>query len=105
MLQKTIEMQQTENGVLLKNVTEAEAAQLLAERDQLITDMRSLKNNLFRALQKLNIMNEQGVMREKPNMTLLVPKVMGYMTNSNKFSEDFGFISELMPMLSRYENL
>lgn len=105
MLTIKIEMQQTDDGVLMKNVTEATVKEILAEREQLISDMRSLKNNLFTALQKLNIMNEDGVMREKPNMTLLIPKVMGYMTNSNKFSEDFGFISELMPMLSRYENL
>lgn len=105
MLTIKIEMQQTDDGVLMKNVTEATVTEILAEREQLISDMRSLKNNLFTALQKLNIMNEDGVMREKPNMTLLIPKVMGYMTNSNKFSEDFGFISELMPMLSRYENL
>jgi vancomycin resistance protein YoaR len=100
-----IVLQPTEDGVLVKNVTELELATIITERYQLTNDMRTLKNNLVTVLKKLEIMSEDGVMREKPNMTLLVPRIMSYTMNQKKFSEDFGFITELMPMLSRYQHL
>lgn len=100
-----IELQQTEDGVLVKNVTALELTAVFAERDQLNNDMRTLKNNLITVLEKLELMSEDGVMREKPNMTLLVPRIMSYTMNQKKFSEDFGFITELMPMLTRYQHL
>lgn len=100
-----IELQQTEDGVLVKNVTALELTTVISERDQLTNDMRTLKNNLVTVLKKLELMSEDGVMREKPNMTLLVPRIMSYTMNQKKFSEDFGFFTELMPMLTRYQHL
>lgn len=100
-----LELQQNDQGVLVKNMNVLELTNVFAERDQLTNDMRTLKNNLVAVLKKLEIMTEDGVMREKPNMTLLVPRIMSYTMNQKKFSEDFGFITELMPMLARYQHL
>jgi len=87
-----------------KPLTDQEIEQLIAENKELKADLAFLKNNVLQICTTLGLY-ENGRFVERVNMIRLMPKVMGYLSDSGKLKKDFGFIMDMAPLLEKYKDL
>ena len=90
----------------IKQITvEEQNERLKAGNTMLLSDMKLLKDSVFKILSNLNLLEENGTIREHISVTSLVPKVMKYAGNKDALKKDFAFLKELMPLLEKYQAL
>jgi hypothetical protein len=78
--------------------------QLLEERNELLTDMKQVKELITLILKKADIMDDDGEMngedRIKKTLVKMIPMVL-----SGKIKSEFSFIEDFYPLLEKYKNL
>lgn len=100
-----IEVHALPDGKCSVNMTPEEMKTMLENHNQMLKDMKMIKDNTVRVCVNLDLVDENGVFRDKISMIKLTPKIMGYITNSDKAVQDFGFLRDLLPLLQRYQSL
>ncbi len=78
---------------------------LLAERNELQADMKTIKDNVVLLLKTIGMMNEEGEMRESISMPSLLSTIGGLATGNKKAKEKFHFLSECSPLITKYKDL
>ena len=103
---KILELNGTESAIYhIDQLTKENILRLIVERNDMLSDIKLLKDNLLKLCTSLSLINEDGGFKEKPSMIVLLPKVMKYMSNTDLLKDDFGFMIELLPMILKYKNL
>jgi hypothetical protein len=100
-----LEVYSLPDGKCSVNMTSEEMKAFLENHQVMLKDMKLIKENAMKICSSLDLVDENGVFREKISMIKLMPKMMGYITNTDKAIQDFGFLRELLPLLQRYQNL
>jgi hypothetical protein len=100
-----LEVHALPDGKCSVNMTPEEMKTLLENHQVMLKDMKMIKENVIQVSKSLDLIDENCVFREKISMIKLTPKIMGYITNTDKAFQDFGFLRDLLPLLQRYQNL
>lgn len=100
-----LEVHALPDGKCSVNMTPEEMKTLLENHQVMLKDLKMIKDNAMQVCRNLDLIDENGVFREKISMIKLTPKIMGYITSMDKAVKDFGFLRELLPLLQRYQNL
>jgi hypothetical protein len=87
-----------------KGLTHDQALQLFTQHQQQQADLKMVKDNLYKILEILGFI-QNGQFVQKANMKIIMGAVMKYLMNTNKLVEDFGFVTELAPLIEKYKDL
>jgi hypothetical protein len=78
-------------------------AQLLEERNELIADLKTVKVNITKIVTMLGILNEDGTLRGKPNISKILSLVSSVAMGKSK--DEFDFLQEFLPLIEKYKDL
>ncbi len=78
--------------------------QLLEERNELLTDMKQVKELITLILKKAGIMDDDGEMNGEDTIKKTLVKMLP-MVLSGKIKTEFSFIEDFYPLLEKYKNL
>lgn len=86
-------------------LTNSQANELLAAYQEQQADLKLLKDNIYKVLTELAIVNPDGTLRGKPDMKSLMGTAMQLVMNPGKLADKFSFLTELTPLIEKYKDL
>lgn len=87
-----------------KGLTHDQALELFTQYAQQQADLKMVKDNLYKILEILGFI-QNGQFVKKANMKIIMGAVMKYLMNTDKLVQDFGFVTELAPLIEKYKDL
>lgn len=79
--------------------------QLLAEKVELQADMKQIKETIDTLLTKIGMYNADGSIRETISVPALMSTLMGVATGGKKQREQFAFLADIVPLITKYKDL
>ena len=87
----------------MMDITQDMYDKLLEERNELLEDLKTTKNNIYKLLEKIGIIRDDGTVSENINF-IKISSLLGSIM-SGKLKEDLHFLKELLPLVEKYKHL
>jgi hypothetical protein len=87
------------------SLTNNQAKILLDAYQEQQADLKLLKDNIYKVLAELAIVNPDGTLRGKPDIKKLTGAAMQLVLNPGKLADKFSFLTELTPLIEKYKDL